>query len=247
MPFLARRLKRQASKDNWKNIMPDKLIVIDNYDSFTHNLVQMFMLYDLEIRVYRSDKISIEAVVGQRPDFILVSPGPKDPAGAGISVDLVRCAAGKIPLLGVCLGMQCINEAFGGKTVKAPVPVHGKTSRVFHDRTGVFSGLPSPFTAARYHSLAVDAEGTGLTVNARTEDGVIMGLWHPERRLYGVQFHPESFMTEFGFDLVENFLNGHGQRSTKSTVSTLSTPSTPFSPAPPNPNHCPEPPHGCHT
>ena len=183
-----------------------RLLVIDNYDSFTHNLVQMFMGYDLDIRVYRSDRITVRDALAGGFDYILVSPGPKDPDNAGISVELVRRAAGRIPLLGVCLGMQSINAAFGGKTVRAPVPVHGKTSRVFHDNTGVFAGLDAPFTAARYHSLASDPCGTGLTVNARSEDGVIMGLWHPELRLFGVQFHPESFMTAQGFCLVENFL-----------------------------------------
>jgi anthranilate synthase component II len=189
-----------------KRKMSFRLTVIDNYDSFTHNLVQMFLLYDLDIRVHRADMISAKAVMDDAPDYILISPGPKDPANAGISVELVKKAVGRVPLLGVCLGMQSINEAFGGKTVRAPVPVHGKTSRIFHDSTGVFAGLPSPFIAARYHSLAVDAEGTGLSVNAHTEDGVIMGLWNPALRLYGVQFHPESFMTAHGFDLVENFL-----------------------------------------
>lgn len=186
--------------------MKPRLLVIDNYDSFTHNLVQMFMAYELDIRVYRSDRVTVSDAMAGGFDYILVSPGPKDPDNAGISVELVKRAAGKIPLLGVCLGMQSINAAFGGKTVRAPAPVHGKTSRVFHDKTGVFSGLDSPFTAARYHSLAADTCGTGLTVNARSEDGVIMGLWHPELNLFGVQFHPESFMTGQGFGLVENFL-----------------------------------------
>lgn len=202
--------------------MPSTLIVIDNYDSFTHNLVQMFMLYDIDIRVYRADKISAEAVVAAKPDYILVSPGPKDPSNAGISVDLIKRAAGLIPIFGVCLGMQCMNEAFGGKTLKARVPVHGKTSRVHHDHTGVFSGLPDPFTAARYHSLVVDAKGSGLKVNAHTDDGVIMGIWHPEMNLHGVQFHPESFMTEYGFGLVENFLKSGPLRPAMSKTSAVS-------------------------
>lgn len=183
-----------------------KLLVIDNYDSFTHNLVQMFMHYDLEIKVFRADKIDVKQAVRLRPDYLLVSPGPKDPAESGISVDLVRAFSGVIPILGVCLGMQCINEANGGRTVKAPVPVHGKTSRVFHDGAGIFSGLPRPFTAARYHSLMVDPEGTELRVTARTDDGIIMGLDDPEQNIHGVQFHPESFMTDCGFTLIENFL-----------------------------------------
>ena len=183
-----------------------RLVVVDNYDSFTHNLVQMFVLYELDINVYRADRISVGSVFALEPDYILVSPGPRDPAHAGISIEVIRAAAGKIPVLGVCLGMQCMNEAFGGKTVRAPLPVHGKTSPVLHDDTGVFSGIPSPFTAARYHSLAVDPCGTGLAVNARADDGVIMGLWHPGKKLFGVQFHPESFMTPRGFGIVENFL-----------------------------------------
>ncbi len=183
-----------------------KLLVIDNYDSFTHNLVQMFMLYDLEIAVFRADKITLAHAGRITPDYLLIGPGPKDPAHAGISIPLIRAFGGKIPILGVCLGMQSINEVCGGRTVRAPVPVHGKTSRIFHDATGVFSGLPNPFTAARYHSLAVDPRQTNLQVTARTEEGVVMGIADAEKNLHGVQFHPESFMTESGFKIVENFL-----------------------------------------
>jgi len=183
------------------------LLVIDNYDSFTHNLVQMFMHYDLNIIIYRADKIGIADAKQLAPDYILISPGPKDPSDSGISVDLVKHFAGKLPILGVCLGMQCINTAFGGKTVAAPVPVHGKTSRISHDNTGLFSGMPSPFTAARYHSLAVRlSDGAPLKVTARADDGVIMGLESGALKLYGVQFHPESFLTECGFKLIHNFL-----------------------------------------
>lgn len=183
-----------------------KLVVIDNYDSFTHNLVQMFLCFDLDVEVFRADRISPAGVASLNPDYLLISPGPRDPAGAGISVELIRYLAGRIPILGVCLGMQCINEAFGGRTVRAPLPVHGKTSMVFHDGTGLFEGLPSPFSAARYHSLAADGQGMGLKTCARTQDGVIMALADPDRMLYGVQFHPESFMTECGFLLAEKFL-----------------------------------------
>lgn len=182
------------------------LVVIDNYDSFTHNLVQMFMRYDLDIRVHRADRVTAPAVLAMAPDYVLVSPGPRGPANAGISVELIRAAAGVIPIFGVCLGMQCINEAFGGKTLRAPVPVHGKTSPVFHDGSGLFAGAPSPLTAARYHSLAADGRAEGIRVCAWSREGVIMGLADPERMIYGVQFHPESFMTEHGFILVENFL-----------------------------------------
>jgi anthranilate synthase component 2 len=188
-------------------LLVPKLLVIDNYDSFTYNLVQMFMHYDLAIKVHRSDKISMESAIKFNPDYILISPGPKDPAHSGISIPLIKAFYRKVPVLGVCLGMQCINEAFGGITLRAPVPMHGKTSRIHHDNQAVFKGMPSPFTAARYHSLMIKpAEQSDLVTNAQSTDGVIMGLSHPESPLYGVQFHPESFLTENGFLLVENFL-----------------------------------------
>ena len=180
--------------------------MIDNYDSFTHNLVQMFMRYDLAINVVRCDKITLPQMSQMAPDYMVISPGPKDPAHSGVSVDVVKFFAGKIPILGVCLGMQCINEAFGGVTVRAPMPVHGKTSRIFHDGNGVFKGIPSPFTAARYHSLMIDPKSTGLLITAKSDDGVIMGISHPSFPVFGVQFHPESFMTDHGFALIENFL-----------------------------------------
>ncbi|MFO7861798.1 MAG: aminodeoxychorismate/anthranilate synthase component II [Desulfosalsimonas sp.] len=185
------------------------LLVIDNYDSFTHNLVQMFMRYDLEISVFRADCITLEQIPAHRPDYLLISPGPRAPEQAGVSVEAVRSFAGRIPVLGVCLGMQCINAAFGGKTLRAPVPVHGKTSRIFHDRTGLFENIESPFTATRYHSLVIDGRGRGLRACAWTRSGVIMGIADQGRRLFGVQFHPESFMTQNGFALVESFLS-HG-------------------------------------
>jgi anthranilate synthase component 2 len=183
-----------------------KLLVIDNYDSFTYNLVQMFKNYDLEIRVYRSDKITLDQIEILSPDYILISPGPKDPAHAGISIPLIRSFCRRRPILGVCLGLQCINEAFGGKTVRAPVPMHGKTSLIFHNNDGIYSGIRSPFAAARYHSLTVTFSRTDLVVTSYSNDGVIMGMSHPEWPLHGVQFHPESFLTEHGFLLVENFL-----------------------------------------
>ena len=183
-----------------------KLLVIDNYDSFTYNLVQMFMHYDLNIEVHRCDRISIGEIETLQSDYILISPGPKDPAHAGISVQLVKALCGKIPILGICLGMQCINEAFGGKTVRAPVPMHGKTSMVHHKNLGIFKNIPSPFVAARYHSLIVELNINGLLITSRSQDGVIMGISHPTIPLHGVQFHPESFLTEHGFLLVENFL-----------------------------------------
>lgn len=183
-----------------------KLLVIDNYDSFTYNLVQMFRQYDLRIFVYRSDEITLEQAGELDPDYVLVSPGPKDPANAGISVSLIRYFSGKKPILGVCLGMQALNEAFGGTTVRAPVPMHGKTSMVSHKNFGVFNGLASPFKAARYHSLAVKPPRNDLAVTAQSEDGVVMGLSHKTFPVHGVQFHPESFLTRQGFLLIENFL-----------------------------------------
>jgi anthranilate synthase component 2 len=184
-----------------------KLLVIDNYDSFTYNLVQMFMHYDLNIKVYRSDLITIEQITRLNPDYVLISPGPKDPSHAGISIDLIKIFFDKLPIFGVCLGMQCMNEAFGGRTVRAPVPMHGKTSMIQHNNSGIFQGICSPFPAARYHSLMVEFRQSELVITSRSPDGVIMGMSHPEFPLHGVQFHPESFLTENGFLLVENFLN----------------------------------------
>jgi anthranilate synthase component 2 len=187
------------------------LLVIDNYDSFTYNLVQMFRRYPLDVRVFRGDQIDLGRVAALAPDYILISPGPKDPAHAGISLALIREWYRRVPILGVCLGMQCLNEVFGGKTIRSPRPLHGRTSPVYHDGRSLFAGLPSPFAAARYHSLAVapsaEALERDLTVTARSEDGIIMGLAHRHYPLAGVQFHPESFLTEFGFTLIENFLH----------------------------------------
>ena len=183
-----------------------KLLVIDNYDSFTYNLVQMFMNYSLSIHVYRSDAITLVQIEELRPDYVLISPGPRDPAHAGISIQLIKAFYDRLPVLGVCLGMQCINEAFGGKTVRAAVPMHGKTSLIHHDNEGIFNGIDSPFIAARYHSLVASFNGSELVVTSWSDDGVVMGMSHPELPLHGVQFHPESFLTENGFLLVENFL-----------------------------------------
>lgn len=183
-----------------------KLFVIDNYDSFTHNLVQMFMQYDLDIVIARSDKTDIERVRDASADYLLISPGPGNPADAGISTALAGAMAGTIPILGVCLGMQCINEAMGGRTIRAPLPMHGKTCLVHHNGEGLFKGLPTPFVAARYHSLMVETEHSGLVISANSDDGVVMGIRHPRLPLFGIQFHPESFMTEYGFWIIENFL-----------------------------------------
>ncbi|MCC2322159.1 anthranilate synthase component II [Cellulomonas xiejunii] len=186
--------------------MSARLVVIDNYDSFTFNLVQMFRRYDLDVAVFRADALSVQDVAQEAPDYVLVSPGPRAPRDAGISTDLVRRLHDQVPILGVCLGMQCIVEALGGSTVHAPVPMHGKTSRVHHDGTGLFAGVPEALTVARYHSLATTGFADELRVNARSEDGVAMGVQHVRHPLSGVQFHPESFLTEHGFTLIENFL-----------------------------------------
>jgi len=164
------------------------------------------MNYDLSIEVYRSDKISIDGVKAICPDYVLISPGPRGPSHSGISIPLIKFLNGRVPVLGVCLGMQCINEAFGGSTVRSPIPMHGKVSMIYHNNNGIFKGLPSPFTAARYHSLMVKLKQNELIVTSQTSDGVIMGISHQEFPIHGVQFHPESFLTEKGFLLVENFL-----------------------------------------
>jgi anthranilate synthase component 2 len=184
-----------------------KLLVIDNYDSFTYNLVQMFMRFRLQIRIHRCDMISLDQADMLSPDYILISPGPGNPSHSGISMALIEAFFRRVPILGVCLGMQCINEVFGGKTKRAPVPMHGKTSRVSHDNYGLFTGMPSPFTVARYHSLMVDLNKDGpLIPTSHSQDGIIMGISHPSFPLHGIQFHPESFMTEQGFSIIENFL-----------------------------------------
>lgn len=186
--------------------MKASLLVLDNYDSFTFNLVQMFRQYPLSVTVVRADKISVAQVKEIDPNYILISPGPRDPAAAGISIELIVKLFRQTPILGVCLGMQCINEAFGGNTVRAPVPMHGKTSAVSHHQRGLFAGVPNPVSVARYHSLAVANVSNELEITATTSDGVVMGLSHRSYPLHGVQFHPESFLTASGFCFVENFL-----------------------------------------
>ena len=184
-----------------------RLFVIDNYDSFTYNLVQLFSVFDLDITVHRCDRITVADIEQAAPDYILISPGPKTPQFAGISTAVVAALAGKIPILGVCLGMQCMNEAFGGQTVRAPLPMHGKTSHAHHSGATLFQGIPSPFTAARYHSLIIQNNDSPLQFSATADDEVVMGLYHPEWPVFGVQFHPESFLTEYGHRLAENFLS----------------------------------------
>lgn len=185
------------------------LLLIDNYDSFTFNLYQYLAELGADIEVHRNDEISVEDCLAMRPDHIVISPGPCSPAEAGISVELVRKAAGTAPLLGVCLGHQSIGEAFGGVVTSAGEIMHGKTSMITHDGKGVFAGLPNPFEAIRYHSLAIapDSVPPELEVTARSESGVIMGVRHRTLPVEGVQFHPESIMTKVGHDLLRNFLD----------------------------------------
>ncbi|MDH4321187.1 MAG: aminodeoxychorismate/anthranilate synthase component II [Desulfobulbaceae bacterium] len=185
------------------------LVVIDNYDSFTYNIVQTLGGLGAEMRVFRNDEVTVEYIAGLQPDRLLVSPGPCTPAKAGISIAAIRYFAGKIPILGVCLGHQSLGEAFGGKTVRAGRLMHGKTSPVHHDGRGVFTGLPSPFDAMRYHSLVVSDEGLPecLEVSARTDQGELMGLRHRTLPVEGVQFHPESIMTPDGVALLRNFID----------------------------------------
>jgi anthranilate synthase component 2 len=184
------------------------LLMIDNYDSFTYNLVQYFGELGEEVRVYRNDQITIDGLAALKPDRIVVSPGPCSPAEAGISVAAIKAFAGKVPILGVCLGHQSIGAAFGGRIVHAKHLMHGKTSAIHHRDVGVFRGLPEPFTATRYHSLAIERESLPacLEVTAETDDGEIMGVRHRELAVEGVQFHPESILTEHGHALLKNFL-----------------------------------------
>ena len=184
------------------------LLLIDNYDSFTFNLYQYLCELGQEVEVHRNDQITVEDCLAMAPSHLVISPGPCSPAEAGISTDLVRAAAGKIPLLGVCLGHQCIGEAFGGDVVSAGEIMHGKVSQITHDGRGVFAGIPSPFEAIRYHSLAIEPATfpAVLEVSARSESGVIMGVRHREYAIEGVQFHPESIMTQYGHELLANFL-----------------------------------------
>ena len=184
------------------------LLMIDNYDSFTYNIVQYFGELGEDVRTYRNDEITIEEIEALNPDRICISPGPKAPAQAGISVEVLRHFAGRKPILGVCLGHQAIGEAFGGKVIRAKQVMHGKTSAIAHTGEGVFAGLPSPFTVIRYHSLAIERASLPacLEVTAWTDDGEIMGVRHKDFDIEGVQFHPESILSEHGHALLKNFL-----------------------------------------
>lgn len=184
------------------------LLMIDNYDSFTYNIVQYFGELGEDVRTVRNDEITLEQIAAMKPDRICISPGPKAPKDAGISLDILREFKGKLPILGVCLGHQAIGEAFGGNVIRAKQVMHGKTSSIAHIGEGVFTDLPSPFTVIRYHSLAIERASlpSCLEVTAWTDDGEIMGLRHKDYDIEGVQFHPESILSEHGHALFKNFL-----------------------------------------
>ncbi len=184
------------------------LLMIDNYDSFTYNLVQYLGELGQDVRVYRNDQITVDEIAGLTPEHIVISPGPCTPNEAGVTVATIRRFGGQIPILGVCLGHQGIGQAYGGKIVRARQLMHGKTSMIHHNGQGAFAGLPSPFEATRYHSLVIERDSlpTCLEITAWTEDGEIMGVRHKELTVEGVQFHPESILTEHGHALLKNFL-----------------------------------------
>ncbi|MBX3057372.1 MAG: aminodeoxychorismate/anthranilate synthase component II [Anaerolineae bacterium] len=185
------------------------IVVIDNYDSFTYNLVQYLGELGQEIQVFRNDQVTVEQIREMGPDHIVISPGPGDPHDGGISLDLLRELGPTTPILGVCLGHQCIGEAFGGQVVRAPRLMHGKVSAVYHNSEGLFNGIPSPFQATRYHSLIVQEPLPDcLEVTAFTSQGEVMGVRHKEYPVVGVQFHPESILTEHGRRILQNFLDG---------------------------------------
>jgi anthranilate synthase/aminodeoxychorismate synthase-like glutamine amidotransferase len=185
-----------------------KVLLIDNYDSFTYNLAQYLGELGADVEVERNDALTVEAVGARAPGAIVISPGPCTPNEAGISMDVIRSYAGKIPLLGVCLGHQCIGQVFGGRVVRAPRLMHGKTSKIFHDERGLFAGVENPFVATRYHSLVIAPESMPdvLEVTAKTWEDEVMGVRHRELLVEGVQFHPESIMTTAGKQLLANFL-----------------------------------------
>ena len=185
------------------------ILLLDNYDSFTYNLAQYLGELGCEVEVHRNDKISVEEIARRKPERIVISPGPCAPQEAGISIELIQRLAGKFPILGVCLGHQAMGAAFGGRIIRAPKLFHGKTSEIHHDNKGVFRKLPEPFTATRYHSLIVEKKSFPgeLTITAETSNGTIMGLRHKKHKMEGVQFHPESVLTESGKQLLKNFLD----------------------------------------
>ncbi|MBA2380392.1 MAG: aminodeoxychorismate/anthranilate synthase component II [Blastocatellia bacterium] len=185
------------------------LVIIDNYDSFTYNLVQYLGELGAEMKIFRNDEVTVDEVEALEPENILISPGPGTPDDAGVSLDVIERFAGRVPLLGVCLGHQAIGQLYGGKVVRGPEPVHGKPVEVRHDGRTIFASIPETFAAGRYHSLVVERESLSdcLEISAESPDGLIMGLRHKEHKLEGVQFHPESILTEHGKTLLANFLN----------------------------------------
>ncbi|MEK7298325.1 MAG: aminodeoxychorismate/anthranilate synthase component II [Candidatus Margulisiibacteriota bacterium] len=185
-----------------------RVVVIDNYDSFTYNLAHDLLRLGAEVQVFRNDAVTVADIWQLNPSHLVLSPGPGRPSDAGVSAEAVRTLGGHVPVLGVCLGHQVIGEGFGGRIISAPTLMHGKTSAIFHDGMGLFNGLPSPFSATRYHSLVVDPDAipAELLVTAHTADGVVMALQHRSLPLYGVQFHPESVLTEGGITILDNFL-----------------------------------------
>ena len=188
-------------------------VLIDNYDSFTYNLYHFLGELGAEVKVWRNDAISVDEVLAMKPQGVILSPGPCDPDQAGICLEMVERGAGVVPILGVCLGHQSIGQAFGGKVVRGPKPMHGKVSHVSHKNIGVFEGLPQDFAATRYHSLVVEREGMPevLEITAETPDGMVMGIQHKVHPVFGVQFHPESIASEYGHKLLANFLRIAGQ------------------------------------
>ncbi len=186
------------------------LLLIDNYDSFTHNLAHAFAVLGPQVHIVQNDRITLAQVLASPPDYVVLSAGPRGPRDAGVSLQLARSLAGVVPLLGVCLGHQCIAEAFGTETVRAAQPVHGKTSRIQHQGRGLFAGIPPGFRAARYHSLIVPQPPEQFEALAWTEQGELMAIGHVRLPLWGVQFHPESFLTEHGSRLLANFLELSG-------------------------------------
>ncbi len=201
--------------------MSTRLLLIDNYDSFTYNLVQAFMVLGAEVSVHRNDALSVEAAIALKPTHLCISPGPGTPQQAGTSIGMIRAFAGRIPVLGVCLGHQAIAEAFGGRVVRAPRLMHGKTSPIEHDGEGVYRGIPSPCEVGRYHSLIADRESLPgeLRITARTAENEIMGMRHVSLNLEGVQFHPESVLTPDGPAMMKNFLAvSGGQRPASSGI-----------------------------
>ena len=182
-------------------------LLIDNYDSFTYNLHHYFEEQGIKVLVKRNDKITIKEIKKLNPEKIIISPGPKDPSDCGISCDVIKTFMKKIPILGVCLGHQCIGYVFGSEIVQSRKLMHGKTSLIYHSNSDLFKDIPSPFSVARYHSLIVKSIRGPLTVTAKTKEGIIMGLKHKTYPLWGIQFHPESFMTKYGKRIIKNFIN----------------------------------------